>query len=132
MAYCTIGQVQELIARINQNAAFSGSTAPTSTQVTDIMALVEAELDFHLAGAGFTVPITTPATLTAWLAFVQAEGSAARVLKSYAPESVTSPNGGPVIPGYSYYEQLYQGAIKIIDNREVSLDGSSMLARTYL
>jgi hypothetical protein len=136
VAYCSLAQVQELMAGVGQNAAFSGSTAPKDTQVTDMMAGVAAEIDMHLSSVGYTVPATTPAEFVVWLAQVNADGAVARVLKSAFPNSIVSQNGGPVIPAYAYYEKKYQDALRAIDERTVSPAGASvgsaMLARTYL
>ena len=61
MAYGTTAGVQGLLPVLG---TLSGSTTPTSTQVSTWLTEASAILDRHVAGAGYTVPVSASATLT--------------------------------------------------------------------
>jgi hypothetical protein len=126
--------VQGLVARAF-TAGFGVSTTPTSTQVDTFRTQIAAELDMHLGSVGYVVPVVD-ATFAVWLSLAESEGVAAMVLKAFAPESVVSENGGPVIPAYAFWELRYRASLKAIDDRKISSETAATtgtnLARTYL
>lgn len=137
MSYTSLASVQALMARINENAAFSGSTAPTSTQITTMIADLSAEIDMHLASAGYVTPVASPATAVTWLGLVCQYGVVAEVLKAMFPESQQSSGGGPVVPAYAFWENRYQKALTLIDSRTMAMPGvdrgdGSILPSSYL
>lgn len=136
MSYTSLSSVQALMARINANAAFSASTAPTSTQITVMLADISAEIDMTLASVGYTVPIVTAGTFLTYLGLVCQYGVVAEVLKSAFPESQSSPNGGPVIPTYAFWEKRYQDALTKLGSRAIVAPDAGMAngsqARNYL
>lgn len=134
MTYATNTQVQGLVGR-SFASGFSASTVPTDTQVDTFRSMIYGEVNMHLSAVGYVTPISTPTDFTAWLSLVEGEGVAAMVLKAFAPESVVSDSGGPVIPAYAFWESRYKAALKAIDDRTVDSESAAMtggLARAYL
>lgn len=136
MSYTSLTSVQALMARINQNAAFSSATAPTSTQITTMITDLSAEIDMTLASVGYTVPVTAAGTFLTYLGLVCQYGVVAEVLKAMFPESTANPNGGPVIPAWAFWEKRYQDALTKLGTRKIvdptAPMSSDSLARSYL
>lgn len=78
MAYC--GYADVALALQNMTIA-AASTNPTQSEVTGYIALIEAEIDAVLSGAGIVTPVTAAAK-TAFLKKVSIDGTAAMVLRS--------------------------------------------------
>lgn len=134
MTYATNAMVQGLVGRAF-TGGFSTTTTPTTAQVDTFRTMISGEIDMHLGAVGYVTPVTTPTAFTDWLSLVESEGTAAMVLKAFAPESIVSDNGGPVVPAYSFWESRYKAALKAIDERKVTSETAAMtggLARTYL
>lgn len=132
-AYCTVDRIQNLMARHE----LRDGTKPNPTQIEAIIEDASAEVEMYLASSGYDVPVTAPANFLAWVGLVVQYGSLAAVLKSMFPEAQTAgDNGAPVIPAYAFWEKRYQGAIKMILDRKISIPGAGMgnatLARNYL
>lgn len=135
MTYSTNAMVLGMVARVFAGG-FASDTTPTSAQVDTFRTQIAAEIDMHLGGVGYVTPATSPATFTAWLSLVESEGVSAMVLKSFAPESIVSDNGGPVVPAYAFWESRYKAALKAIDDRTIVGVGAAItetgLAASYL
>ena len=59
MSYGTAAGVGALVPRYaNSSVTFDGTTRPTLTTVTALLASINSRLDIMLSSAGFTVPIT--------------------------------------------------------------------------
>lgn len=59
MAYGTLAQIGGRVPRFaTSGGTFDGTTRPTSTQVTAMMAQISALIDAILASYGYTVPVT--------------------------------------------------------------------------
>ena len=82
--YTTEVKVEALIAQF----AISGTSAPTSTQLTIILEDVAGELNTCLAAQGVVVPVIAPAYFLDWLEGLASAGSAARALKSMFPGTI--------------------------------------------
>ena len=82
MAYTT---VTDLEARIPGRAGQTAFAPLTNAQVQDIVDGVADAIDARLAGCGFTVPVSSPASLVRYLGRVNVWGAAAEVLKAVYP-----------------------------------------------
>jgi hypothetical protein len=112
MAYATLSEVQELIAQF----PITASSAPDTTQATEIIADISDEVDVRLAGAGIAVPVDTPEYFLRWLGVLTGYGSAAAILKSMFPAAV----GPGETPAYAFWEERYQAGLKAITDGEIS------------
>lgn len=119
MAYATIANVRSL----NPKRTYDATSTPTQTQVEEYLTRISEELDAILAGRGFTVPITTPASLLAFLTHVNALGAAALAEQAQFPES-TKP--GTTAHGATLWAQ-YTDAKKFL--KENDLPASNGLGR---
>lgn len=59
MAYCTVADVEELMG-----TTFAADSRPTTTEVSDSIDTVAAELDGVAQAAGYSVPVTGAAAVT--------------------------------------------------------------------
>jgi len=103
MAYAASSDVQELIAQFT----ISGTSKPTSTQLTDIIAQIAGEIDTVLGARGITVPVTTPAHFLVRLEALNAYGAAAGTLKSMFPDAT----GADETPAYAFWERRYRDGL---------------------
>ncbi len=117
MAYCTITNVQAL----NPKRTYSASSTPTTTQVEGFITRIAEEIDAILAGRGFTVPVTTPASLLSYLTHVNALGAAALAEQAMFPES-TKP--GTTASGANLWAQ-YKDAKEFLRTGDLPSEGSS-------
>jgi len=116
MAYCTITNIQAL----NPKRTYGASTTPTTTQVEAFITRIAEEIDAILAGRDFTVPITAPASLLAYLTHVNALGAAALAEQAMFPET-TKP--GTSASGANLWKQ-YQEALAILRTANLPSAGS--------
>lgn len=107
MAYTTNDRVQ---ARLPKLPAFTASTTVTADEVAAMVEEHEAEIDTALAYIGYTVPVTSPASLVAWLGKVATEGVAAAVLKAWYQDA-SGPNSESQ---WAQLEKRYQAALERI------------------
>lgn len=116
MAYCTITNVQAL----NPKRTYDASSTPTLTQVTAFLSRISEELDAILAGRGYTVPLTAPASLLAFLTHVNALGAAALSEQAMFPESAkpgVSTHGGMLWQQYEDAKKLLkEGSLPTSDD----------------
>jgi hypothetical protein len=111
MAYCTITNVRAL----NPKRTYDASSTPTETQVGTFINQISDEIDVVLEGRGFTVPVTTPAKLLAYLLHVNALGAAALAEQAMFPET-TRP--GTSASGANLWKQ-YQDALAYLRTGEL-------------
>lgn len=102
--YTTNDRVQ---ARLPKLPAFTSSTTVTADEVSDMIGEHEAEIDTALAFIGYSVPVTSPASLAAWLGKIATEGVAAAVLKAWYQDA-TGPNSESQ---WAQLEKRYQDAL---------------------
>jgi len=69
-------------------AVYNNTSKPTEAQVLVLLEDIAGEIDTVLAGAGYTVPITTPAALLSAVTRLNALGAAAMAHMGMFPESV--------------------------------------------
>lgn len=79
MTYATLGVA---LARLGRNGDLSTTTVPSLTEAGAIHAGISGEIDAALASSGLTVPVTTPASLVAWLTEIEIHGVCAEVLRA--------------------------------------------------
>ena len=84
MAYATLDGVREQDPRVT----YSNTSTPSEDQVLVLLEDVAGEIDTVLSAAGYTVPITTPASLLAAVTRLNAMGAAAMAHMGMFPESV--------------------------------------------
>jgi hypothetical protein len=79
VAYCTLDDVKALAAQLD----ISATTKPTTTQATNILTDIQAELDMYLLSLGYTLPIAAGKTqLLEFLRVACAYGTAAGVFRA--------------------------------------------------
>lgn len=106
MAYATTTDVQGLLPKWT----ISASSSPTTTQVSAMLADVEAEINVALANQGVSTPYATAGDFLDWLGKLSADGTAARTLKAMFPDS-----SGPMeTPAYKYFSDQYAAGLKAI------------------
>lgn len=81
MTYATSSQAQKHIP-----FTVGASTRPTSTQLSEFLDLVSAEIDTALGARGYTVPVTAPASFLDYLEHLNALGAAAYALLVAFPQ----------------------------------------------
>ena len=79
----------------------------TSANASDIMDGIAADIDGRLAGYGFSVPVTSPATATEYLLSVNVWGAVAEIQKAQF-RSGTGPN---TEGAWAFYEKRYRDAL---------------------
>lgn len=89
MAYGTTAGVQALLPVLG---TLSGSTVPTSTQVSEWLTQASAILDRHVTGAGYTVPVTAAATLYSELGSLANLYAAAQAVMARSVDNLTGEN----------------------------------------
>ncbi len=104
--YTTETKVEALIAQF----AISGTSAPTSTQLTTILEDVAGELNTCMAAQGLVVPVIAPNYFLDWLEGLASAGAAARALKSMFPGAT----GPAETPAYSFWQRIYDNGLKMI------------------
>lgn len=117
MVYCTITNIQAL----NTKRTYSATTTPTTTQVEAFITRIAEEIDAVLAGRNFTVPLTAPAPLLAYLTHVNALGAAALAEQAMFPET-TAP--GTSASGVLLWKQ-YQDALNFLRTGALPTTGST-------
>lgn len=101
MAYCTSTEVGNL----NPKRTYGAATTPTSTQVSALIDQVAVEIDAVLEAHGYTVPVTSPTNLVAFLKYVNAYGAAYLAEAGMFPETAE--------PGETAHWQMLK---KVYDN----------------
>jgi hypothetical protein len=92
--YCSLDDALALIPSVGTpRDAGTGNTAtvPSATQAKGLLTLVSGEIDMHLRGRGYALPIIDPDALES-LASVCANGTAARIAKAKWP-AAAGPGG---------------------------------------
>jgi hypothetical protein len=84
MAYCVYTDVASQLKRITD--AFGSTSTPTSTEVTAFIALIDAEIDSRIGGAGIVVPVVGTSAL-ARLKQISINGTAALVCRAVQMDS---------------------------------------------
>jgi hypothetical protein len=128
MAYATLEGVQEQDPR----AVYNDTSKPTEAQVLVLLEDIAGEIDTVLAGAGYTVPITTPATLLAAVTRLNAMGAAAMAHMGMFPESV---GAGPTSDlGSRLWKMYTDGLDRLVEAGKAGAagtTGSAVSARSY-
>ena len=89
MAYGATTGVQALLPVLG---TLSGSTTPTSTQVSGWLAEASAIIDRHVTGAGFAVPVAATATLYSELGSLANLYAAAQSMMARSIDNLTGEN----------------------------------------
>lgn len=87
--------------------ALSGTSTPTSAEVTTMIDDVEGEINSALASHGVTVPVTAPAAFLAWLGDISANGTAALAMTA----RFADPTGINADSGASRLEKRFRDAM---------------------
>ena len=129
MAYATQADVDSLIARYVPTT----TTTPNLTQSALIIDGVSDEIDSAIAGAGYTVPVTTPAYFLDYLSYVNALGAAAAILRSMFSDSTE----GAAIGAYQFWYDWYKSALERLAGGEgippeVTTNAAYVAPSTYL
>ncbi len=104
MAYASLPDVQALIPKFSIDA----STKPNTVQATGIVTQISAEMDSVVSGAGYAVPVATPAWFVDALKLLNCYGAAATILKAFFPDAT----GPDETPAYAYFAQMYRDGLK--------------------
>ena len=122
MAYATEAEVEARIAK----HTIDGSSSPDSSQVGLLIDETAGEIDSLLAEQGVTVPVTTPAYFLDFLVGCNANGAAARTLKSMFPD-VTGPGQQPA---FQYYQDEYVRQIEGLKDGSLIPPGATRTGST--
>lgn len=122
--YTTLAKVQGMLPAFT----LDGTSVPTSTQAQVLIDEVAAEIETVLAGAGVTVPVTTPDYFVTRLSILNAYGATAAILKAAYPEA-TGPGENPA---YAFWESRYKmGLAALRKGEDVPLDQVQAGPSTY-
>lgn len=123
------GTLASALARLGRNGDLSGSTVPTLTEAASIHDGITGEIDAALTKAGLTPPVSSPASLVAWLGAVEAYGLCAEVLKVRFQDA-TGPNSEA---SWAFFERRYQAAIERLWKGEAldEMAGSPVMPQSY-
>lgn len=124
--YGSIERVQVYVGDIVDGRVFSVNTVPKTTQVTEILNDISAEINVHLKRAGYSVPVTTAASPNEkrFLDMEASKGAAAQVLKSLPGFSWTRPTEDQdAVNRINAYERDYRETLKAIDVRALGAAG---------
>ena len=126
MSYASLSDTQGLIAKFPVGATSKPNTAEANSIIDD----VSNEIDTRLAGAGYTVPITTPDYLLGWCKALNTYGAAAAILKSMFPDSV----GTGETPAYAFWESRYKDGLTALTTTEAAggIGAAYVAPSTYL
>lgn len=116
MAYATLDDVRGAGAQVTLNA----TSKPTDSQAQRMIDDTASEIDVRLAGAGYAVPVGSPAEAVGWLRFVNVYGALAAILKSKFPDAT----GEGETPAYAFWEKRYQDALDDISGGVISFPGT--------
>jgi hypothetical protein len=137
VAYATHADVEKLIrATLGKGGAakeLSSSTTVTVTDAEAIIADVEGEVNVALSSQRVLVPVTEPAHFLASVKALVTNGAAARVLRSFFPDS----KGPGEQPAFAYWQALYDKALLRLYKGEgipndAVLSGGRVVAETHL
>lgn len=123
MSYCSITDVQGLLAQ----RVFSASTKPTTTQVNTFISDVSSVIDTALQGRGLATPVTTPADFVTYLKQVNAMGAAALAEQAMYPEA----GGIGSTPNSKRLWDMYQAALKALKEDALPVSVSETLPGGY-
>jgi len=128
VAYATLDGVQEQDPR----AVYSETSKPTAGQVEQLLEDVAGEIDTVLSAAGYTVPITAPATLLSTVTRLNAIGAAAMAHMGMFPESV---GAGPTSDlGSRLWKMYTDGLERLVEAGKAGATGTTgtaTSARSY-
>lgn len=128
MAYATLDGVREQDPR----AVYSDTSSPSEAQVLVLLEDIAGEIDTVLAAAGYTVPITTPATLLAAVTRLNAMGAAAMAHMGMFPETV---GAGPTSDlGSRLWKMYTDGLERLVEAGKAGATGNTgtaTSARSY-
>ena len=128
MAYATLDGVREQDPR----AVYSDTSSPTEAQVLVLLEDIAGEIDTVLSAVGYTVPITTPATLLSAVTRLNAMGAAAMAHMGMFPETV---GAGPTSDlGSRLWKMYTDGLNRLVEAGKAGatgLTGSAVSARSY-
>lgn len=128
MAYATLDGVKEQDPR----AVYNDTSTPSEAQVLVLLEDIAGEIDTVLSGAGYTVPITTPATLLAAVTRLNALGAAAMAHMGMFPESV---GAGPTSDlGSRLWKMYTEGLERLVAAGKAGATGTTgtaVSARSY-
>ncbi len=128
MAYATLDGVREQDPR----AVYSETSKPTAEQVEQLLVDVAGEIDTVLSAAGYTVPITAPATLLSTVTRLNAIGAAAMAHMGMFPESV---GAGPTSDlGSRLWKMYTDGLERLVEAGKAGATGTTgtaTSARSY-
>lgn len=113
MSYCIVSDVQGL----NPKREYSPTSTPNLAQVNTLIDTISDEIDLVLSSAGYTVPATGTAFVSA-LKRINAYGAAALAEMAMFPES----SGMGETPHWKILLQIYQGWIKSLQEGKVPAD----------
>jgi hypothetical protein len=128
MAYATLDGVKEQDPR----AVYNDTSSPSAAQVEQLLEDVAGEIDTVLSAAGYTVPITAPATLLAAVTRLNALGAAAMAHMGMFPEAV---GAGPTSDlGSRLWTMYTDGLERLVEAGKAGASGTTgaaVSARSY-
>ena len=95
------------LVRLGRNGNLTTTTTPTLAEAADLLADVEALVEGELAGAGVTIPLTSPAAALAYVRRMVEYAFAAEVLKTRFPDTA----GPGAESAWSFYEHRFHGML---------------------
>jgi hypothetical protein len=113
MAYCTIDDVNGLIAKYNPGE----TTQPTTAQSEEFIELIYGKINTVLLSKGYTVPVTTPDSFLLALKLLNIQGAAAMILMSMFPGAT----GRDSTPMWKSLHDIFQAGMEALRNGEMPI-----------
>lgn len=114
-SYAGLSDVQGLIAKFTLDA----NSKPTATQAGVVIDGISAEIDSVLAGAGYTVPVTTPSHFVAWLKLLNQFGAASAIIRSIFADKTGGSDTGGEGGIEAYYAARYKDGLASLRNGSI-------------
>jgi len=117
-AYCTQDDVE---ARVPSRGGATWYAPLTAVGAQSVLVGIAAEIDSVLAGAGYTVPVSTPAGLVSWLLTLNVWGAAAEVLRARFQDA----SGTNSEAAWKFFEDRYRAGLAALPTRAEGFAGTS-------
>jgi hypothetical protein len=124
VAYATSTDVE---ARMPQQAGASVFAPLSTADVTYIVDGVAAVLDARLAAVGIGVPVTTPASLLAYLVAMNVWGAVAEIQRARYPHV----SGANAESAWKFYEDRFQKGLALLDRMAADITSDAEVPSSY-